>query len=101
MPADLNTAPQGRKRKPKFSDTRQLFARLRAALASAAASLPDIADLVARELKSDASVIYVARAGEVLELAATYGLNIGAVGTDAACGSAKALSAWLRPPAMR
>lgn len=80
MPADLNTPPQGRKRKPKFSDTRQLFARLRAALASAAASLPDIADLVARELKSDASVIYVARAGEVLELAATYGLNIGAVG---------------------
>jgi phosphotransferase system enzyme I (PtsP) len=80
VPADLNTPPQGRKRKPKFSDTRQLFARLRAALASAAASLPDIADLVARELKSDASVIYVARAGEVLELAATYGLNIGAVG---------------------
>ncbi len=80
MPADLNNAPQGRKRKPKFSDTRQLFARLRAALASAAASLPDIADLVARELRSDASVIYVARAGEVLELAATYGLNIGAVG---------------------
>jgi phosphotransferase system, enzyme I, PtsP len=80
VPADINIAPQGRKRKPKFGDTRQLFARLRAALASGAAGLPDIADLVAQELKSDASVIYVARVGEVLELAATHGLNVSAVG---------------------
>jgi phosphotransferase system enzyme I (PtsP) len=80
VPADINIALRVRKRKPKFGDTRQLFARLRAALASGAASLPDIADLVAQELKSDASVVYVARAGEILELAATYGLNINAVG---------------------
>ncbi|OYV40865.1 MAG: phosphoenolpyruvate--protein phosphotransferase [Rhodospirillales bacterium 20-64-7] len=72
--------PRRRTRKPKFGDTRQLFARLRESLASGAASLPDIAELVARELPADASVIYVARPGEVLELAATHGLNVGAVG---------------------
>ena len=71
---------QHRRRKPKFGDTRQLFARLRAALASGTASLPDIAELLAQELPADACVIYVARAGEFLELAATYGLNVSAVG---------------------
>ncbi len=69
-----------RKKKPKFGDTRHLFTRLRDSLASGAASLPDIADLVAQELPADACAIYVARAGEVLELAATYGLNVSAVG---------------------
>lgn len=53
---------------------------MRESLASGAASLPDIARLVARELPADASVIYVARAGEILELAATHGLNVNAVG---------------------
>jgi phosphotransferase system enzyme I (PtsP) len=80
VPKDSNSAPRRRAAKPKFGDTRQLFARLREALASGTASLPDIADLVAHELPADASVIYVARAGEVLELAATCGLNINAVG---------------------
>jgi phosphotransferase system enzyme I (PtsP) len=72
--------PRRKKRKPKFGDTRQLFARLREQLASGAASLADIAKLVAEGLEVDASVIYVTRAGEFLELAATWGLNIGAVG---------------------
>ncbi len=80
MPKD-SSATIKRRRKPKFGDTRQLFTKLREALASNAASLPDIATLVARELPADASVIYVARAGEVLELAATHGLNINAVGS--------------------
>jgi phosphotransferase system enzyme I (PtsP) len=57
-----------------------MFARLREALASGAASLPDIAALVCQELPADACAIYVARAGEFLELAATYGLNVNAVG---------------------
>jgi len=57
-----------------------MFARLREALASGAASLPDIASLVCQELPADACAIYVARAGEFLELAATYGLNVNAVG---------------------
>ena len=82
MPQDLEivTKPPRRRRKPKFGDTRQLFARLREALASGHAGLPDIADLVALGLPADASVIYVARPGEVLELAATYGLKVSAVG---------------------
>ncbi len=69
-----------RKRLLRLRDTRQLFARLREALASGVASLPDIARLVATELPADACAIYVARAGEILELAATHGLNINAVG---------------------
>ncbi len=80
MPKDSNPIKRTRRRKPKFGDTRQLFARLRESLASGATSLPDIAALVAQELPADASVIYVARAGELLELAATYGLNVSAVG---------------------
>jgi phosphotransferase system, enzyme I, PtsP len=82
VPQDLDIMPKPprRRRKPKFGDARQLFARLREALASGHAGLPDIADLVAQGLPADASVIYVARPGEVLELAATYGLNVSAVG---------------------
>ncbi|MDD2705627.1 MAG: phosphoenolpyruvate-utilizing N-terminal domain-containing protein, partial [Acidocella sp.] len=72
--------PKRRRRKPKFGDTRHLFANLRDHLASGTASLPDIAKLVAEGLSADASVIYVTRAGEVLELAATFGLNVNAVG---------------------
>jgi len=72
--------PKRRKRKPKFGDTRQLFASLREHLASGAASLADIARLVTDGLLADASVIYVARPGEILELAATQGLNVNAVG---------------------
>jgi phosphotransferase system enzyme I (PtsP) len=82
VPQDLESIakPLRRRRKPKFGSTRQLFARLREALASGHAGLPDIAELVAQGLPADASVIYVARAGEVLEMAATYGLNVSAVG---------------------
>ena len=69
-----------RKRARRQKDARKLFARLRETLASGAASLPDIATLVAHELPADAVAIYVARAGEFLELAATEGLNPAAVG---------------------
>jgi len=69
-----------RPRRKKLRDARRMFARLREALASGAASLPDIASLVCQELPADACAIYVARAGEFLELAATYGLNVNAVG---------------------
>jgi phosphotransferase system enzyme I (PtsP) len=72
--------PQKKKRLARLRDTRRLFAKFREALASGLASLPDIARLLATELPCDACAIYVARAGEVLELAATYGLNINAVG---------------------
>jgi phosphotransferase system enzyme I (PtsP) len=81
VPKDADTAARlTRRRKRPARDARHLFARLREALASGAAGLPDIARLVARELPADACAIYVARAGEVLELAATHGLNISAVG---------------------
>ncbi len=80
MAPAADSPPPRRRKKPKFGDTRQLFVRLRESLASGAASLPDIAHIVARELPADASVIYVARPGELLELAATYGLNVSAVG---------------------
>ena len=75
-----NTPPKRRKRKPKFGDTRRLFASLREHLASGTASLADIARLVTEGLQADASVIYIARPGEILELAAVQGLNISAVG---------------------
>ena len=80
MPPEAETTPKRRKRKPKFGDTRHLFAALREHLASGTASLADFAKLVAEGLATDASVIYVARAGEQLELAATQGLNVQAVG---------------------
>jgi len=72
--------PKRRKRKPKLGDTRHLFALLREHLASGTASLADIAKLVTDGLLADAAVIYVARPGELLELAAVQGLNVNAVG---------------------
>ena len=53
---------------------------MREHLAAGTASLPDFAKLVADGLVADASVIYVTRPGEILELAATHGLNVSAVG---------------------
>ncbi len=71
---------KARRRTPRLRDTRRLFARLRDTLAGGFASLPDIVRLIAVELPADGCVIYVARAGELLELAATFGLNVAAVG---------------------
>ncbi|MGE4480783.1 phosphoenolpyruvate--protein phosphotransferase [Acidocella sp.] len=76
---DIPPSPRRRK-KPKFGDTRHLFAQLREHLAAGTASLPDFAKLVAEGLGTDASVIYVTRPGEILELAATNGLKVSAVG---------------------
>ena len=74
------STPARRRKKPKFGDTRQLFAALRENLATGTASLADFAKLVAEGLVADATVIYVTRPGEILELAATHGLNVSAVG---------------------
>lgn len=79
-PDPTSQAPRKRPRKPKVSGTRQLFAALRENLAAETASLPDFARLVAQGLSADAAVIYVTRPGEILELSATFGLNISAVG---------------------
>ncbi|WP_026440107.1 putative PEP-binding protein [Acidocella facilis] len=75
-----STPATRRRKKPKFGDTRQLFAALRENLATGTASLADFAKLVAEGLVADATVIYVTRPGEILELAATHGLNVSAVG---------------------
>lgn len=77
---NVPATPPRRRKKPKFGDTRHLFAALREHLAAGTASLPDFAKLVANGLLADASVIYVTRHGELLELAATHGLNVSAVG---------------------
>lgn len=79
-PEPIPQPPRKRRRKPKFGDTRQLFAALRENLATGTASLPDFARLTAQGLATEAAVIYVTRPGEILELSATYGLNISAVG---------------------
>ena len=93
MPPDEGAAPPGgappggetkrrirHRQKLRLRDSRRMFARLREALASGFASLPDIAALVTQELEADACAIYIARPGEILELAAIHGLNVSAVG---------------------
>jgi phosphotransferase system enzyme I (PtsP) len=78
--ADISSPPTRRRKKPKFGDTRQLFAALRENLATGTASLADFAKLIAEGLVANGAVIYITRPGEILELAATYGLNVSAVG---------------------
>ena len=59
---------------------RRLLARLRHVMASGAAPLEELARLLAAELVSEVCSIYVMRPGDILELAATHGLNPAAVG---------------------
>ena len=59
---------------------RRLVSRLRDLRARAAAPLPELVRLVAAELVSEVCSIYVQRPGDILELAATEGLNVSAVG---------------------
>jgi phosphotransferase system enzyme I (PtsP) len=62
------------------SAPRRLLARLRQVMASDVAPLDELARLLAAELVSEVCSIYVMRPGEILELAATHGLNPAAVG---------------------
>jgi len=59
---------------------RRLLSRLRDLRARAAAPLPELVRLVAAELVSEVCSVYVQRPGDILELAATQGLNPNAVG---------------------
>ena len=61
--------------------SRQLLARLREMMATGAAPLADIVRLAAAELAADVCSIYAMRAGNVLELIATFGLRPSAVGS--------------------
>lgn len=63
-----------------MSQPRQLLSRLRNLRAHGAAPLSVLVQLVASELASDVCSIYVQRPGDILELAATEGLNPDAIG---------------------
>ena len=62
------------------SAPRRLLTRLRQVMASDGAPLAELARLLAAELVSEVCSIYAMRAGEILELTATHGLNPAAVG---------------------
>lgn len=62
------------------SAPRRVLARLRQLMARDVAPLEELAPLLAAELVSEVCSIYAMRPGEILELAATYGLNPAAVG---------------------
>ncbi len=57
-----------------------MLARLRDLMARGAAPLAEVAELVAAEMVAEVASVYVCRPGDMLELAATHGLNPEAVG---------------------
>jgi len=63
-----------------MSTPRRLLARLRETMAAGAAPLPEMVHLVAGELVTEVCSVYALRPGDILELAATHGLNPDAVG---------------------
>src|SRR3984957_15022902 len=63
-----------------MANPRRLLARLREMMARGTAPLPDLVQLVASEMVSEVCSIYAQRPGDILELAATEGLNPLAVG---------------------
>src|ERR1700760_4549548 len=64
----------------RMSGPRRLLSRLRNLRASDSAPLSAMVELVASEMVSEVCSIYVQRPGDILELAATEGLNPDAVG---------------------
>ena len=58
-----------------MASPRRLLARLRESLAHGTAPLQELVHLVAAELVSEVCSVYATRAGEILELVATEGLN--------------------------
>ncbi len=63
-----------------MSTPRRLLARLRDLMALGAAPLPEVVRLVAAELVSEVCSIYAMRPGDLLELVATEGLRLDAIG---------------------
>jgi phosphotransferase system enzyme I (PtsP) len=63
-----------------MSAPRRLLARLRQLMAVGTVPLPELVRLVAEELVAEVCSVYVVRPGEILELAATEGLRLQAVG---------------------
>ncbi len=60
--------------------SRRLLTRLRDTMATQRVSLAEVTRLIASEVAADVCSIYVLRAGDVLELLATYGLRPDSVG---------------------
>ena len=67
-------------RPPADQPAKRLLAKLRDLRALGAAPLSELVRLVASEVVSEVCSVYVLRPGDLLELAATEGLNLGAVG---------------------
>ena len=67
-------------------------------MAHGAAPLPELVHLVAAELVSEVCSVYATRPGEILELAATEGLNPTRSAAPG-CGWARGSSACAPPPA--
>ncbi len=67
-------------RSTSVAGTRRLLTRLRDMMGSGAAPLADVVRLVAAEMVAEVCSLYVLRAGDMLELIATYGLRPDAVG---------------------
>lgn len=80
MPRAKQPRPARRQGAQPLAASRRLFAKLRARLSAGNFSLAELADLIAGELAVEVCSIYIARPGEMLELAASHGLRIAAVG---------------------
>ncbi|MEA2742506.1 MAG: phosphotransferase system, enzyme PtsP [Acetobacteraceae bacterium] len=63
-----------------MTESRRLLSRLRSLRADGSAPLSALVQLVASELVSEVCSVYVQRPGDILELAATEGLNPDAIG---------------------
>jgi phosphotransferase system enzyme I (PtsP) len=63
-----------------MAGTRRLLSRLRDTMATDAAPLHEVAELVAAELVAEVCSIYAMRPGDLLELVATHGLRQASVG---------------------
>ncbi|MCF3946496.1 GAF domain-containing protein [Acidiphilium iwatense] len=80
MPQARRRNGGAKRRGEPFAASRRLFAKLRERLSAGDSSLAELTELVAAELAVEVCSIYVARPGEMLELVATHGLRLEAVG---------------------
>ena len=65
---------------PPITPGRRLLASLRALMGAGSARLADIVDTVAADMAAEVCSAYALRAGEILELRATHGLNQASIG---------------------
>ncbi|HEX7389432.1 MAG TPA: GAF domain-containing protein, partial [Acidiphilium sp.] len=80
MPQARRRNGGAKRRGEPLAASRRLFAKLRERMSAGDASLAELTELIARELAVEVCSVYVARPGEMLELVATHGLRLEAVG---------------------